>query len=104
MRELSIAEALWIIYYVECERYDRLVCTGNIFFRDGLVMPSNGEEYALINRHARKKLHEIISIWRQFIDDALEWRYAKRRIGQMSFEEQSMLYLQAKNLIHSITD
>lgn len=39
------------------EAYDRTVCTGPIV--DGVIIPANNRELALINRHARKLLDDL---------------------------------------------
>ncbi len=46
-------------YHVECETYDRTVCTGPI--REDSIMPATPHEMALINRNAhavRKRIEE----------------------------------------------
>ncbi len=55
---LPQAVALWHSYYVQCESYDRTVCTGPMG-RDG-VMPANPEQRAIINRHAKWR-HEWLA-------------------------------------------
>ena len=44
-------------YYVDCETYDRTVCTGPIN-QDG-IMPMNSHETGLIGKHARQLLDQI---------------------------------------------
>ena len=46
-------------YHFNTERYDRLVCTGEIV--DGEIRHRTGEEYRLINENARKELREARS-------------------------------------------
>ncbi len=38
-------------YHITCEFYDQTVCTGPIM-RDGSILPANGQQQALISRHA----------------------------------------------------
>lgn len=38
-------------YHTTCESYDQTVCTGPIM-RDGSIMPANGQQQALISKHA----------------------------------------------------
>lgn len=43
-------------YHERCEAYDRTVCTGE---RDGIAMPQNGRESAMINRNSREVRAEL---------------------------------------------
>lgn len=50
----ELDERLYVLatrYHIECESYDRIVCTGPI--REDSIMPMNYHEMALINRNAR---------------------------------------------------
>ena len=54
-------------YEDECESFDRLICSGR---KDGIAIPMNGRELAIINVHARKVRQEVQSRycidWNQF--------------------------------------
>lgn len=50
VKAVDVAVALFTVYHVECENYDRSVCTGPRM-NDG-VMPANGHERKLIGKHA----------------------------------------------------
>lgn len=54
---MTLLYALAQEYHQRCEAYDRTVCTGGVG-RDG-VMPADGKQMALINRHASKCFAEI---------------------------------------------
>lgn len=49
---------LWCFYEVECETFDRAVCTGGIG-RDGGAMPRGGRELGAVNRNADKVRRKI---------------------------------------------
>ncbi len=46
------AAALFIVYHVECERFDRGVCTGADALDGSGVMPANTTETGIISHHA----------------------------------------------------
>jgi len=52
LRVRELAES----YIAQTEAYDRTVCSSE---RDGVAMPSNGTEYALIADHARQVLDRL---------------------------------------------
>lgn len=45
-------------YHEECEEYDKTICSGK---RDGVAMPINGQEMAMINKHARSVRERVIA-------------------------------------------
>ncbi len=49
---------LWCFYEVECETFDRIVCTGG-FGHDGGAMPRGIYERGAVTRNARKVLRRI---------------------------------------------
>ena len=57
---LPCKEALWQLaedYHVLTERFDRSVCTGG--YRNGTIMPRNGQELGVICRNALRLRKEI---------------------------------------------
>lgn len=53
------AYRLWLGYYVDCERYDRTVCTGG-FDKDGDVKPLDSHERALVCAHASTRHAAVV--------------------------------------------
>lgn len=46
------AAALWIVFHIECERYDETVCTGQPALDGSGIMPRNATETGIIAGHA----------------------------------------------------
>lgn len=49
----------WLAYYVDCEEYDRRVCTAGRHGPGGGILPSTGPQTALINRYAQRRRDEL---------------------------------------------
>lgn len=60
----NLALALWCRYYVECERFDRRVCSGRM--DDGTAIPIYDGEVKAVQTYALHKRREIM-------DEALSW-------------------------------
>lgn len=55
------AAALWIVYHVECERYDETICTGQPAHDGSGIMPLNATETGIIGRHAAQVSVQLIA-------------------------------------------
>lgn len=86
----------WLKYEVDCERYDRLVCTGGIGPAGG-ILPRDHFERSLINRFARVRrrwLNEELArheVPEKVADDA------QRYVQRMTYEEQERLLAQRES-------
>lgn len=74
----------YLRYYIDCEEYDRRVCTGP---KDphGDVLPGSGWEAGLINRHAARRWRDIPHV--PYLGEATErsardWARGLRTQGQ----------------------
>ena len=52
------AEELWVMYYYDCERYDRLICTA--FHKElGEAIPASAWESKQVNANARRQYADL---------------------------------------------
>lgn len=54
VQDALAAAALFIVYHIECERFDKTVCTGVLAIDGSGRMPLNTTEMGIIVRHAER--------------------------------------------------
>lgn len=93
----NFAYELWIDYEYQCEKYDRVVCHGELD-RQGFTKPASGYESRLINLHASNLASIVISKAKELKISNKDLQDARRNVNRLTWKGIQEEYQRLSNM------